>query len=192
MFLVFPRVRLRVSVFALPSLLCMLWLEGALPFLMLIASAMLHESGHLLAMRSVGSVARRVDILPMGALIVCPEGLSYRDEAVIALSGPMFSLAASFIAFCIYALSKNVYLFFFGFINLFLAVFNLLPVKRSDGGKALFCLLMQRNIENADRICSFASIASRLTVLTLASVSIALSGYNLGVILLLFALLLQL
>lgn len=192
MFLVFPRLRLRISVFALPALLIMLWLEGLFPFLLLVASALVHELGHVFAIKTLGCRARRIDVLPMGALIVCPEGLSYRDETVIALSGPMFSLAASLIAICAYALSKNVYLFFFSFINLFLAVFNLLPVKRSDGGKALFCLLMHGNKENAERICLTASKCSKLLLVLLISAGMVLSDFNLGAAMLSIALIFQL
>jgi stage IV sporulation protein FB len=192
MFLVFPRIRLRISVFALPALLVMLWLEGLLPFVMLVLSAVIHEIGHILAIRRLGYRARRVDVLPMGALIVCPESITYRDETVIALSGPISSAVASFAAFCIYSLTFDEYIFFFAFINLTLAVFNLLPIKSLDGGKALNCFLLYKGKENCERICSAASVFAKVTLVILMLAGVVSSGYNLGVILLSSALLFQL
>ncbi len=192
MFLVFPRIRLRISVFALPALLVMLWLEGLLPFLLLLLSAAIHEIGHILAMSRLGYRARRVDVLPMGALIVCPESITYKDETFIALSGPIASLTVSIIAFCIYALTFDEYIFFFAFINLTLAVFNLLPIKRLDGGKALFCFLLYKGKESCERICSAASVFAKVMLIILMLSGIVSSEYNLGVILLSSALLFQL
>ncbi len=192
MFLVFPRIRMRISVFALPAMLIMLWLEGVLPFLMLVVSAAIHEIGHIFAMKFLGYRARRVDILPMGALIVCPESITYRDEALIALSGPFASLTASMIAFCVYAAESNAYSFFFAFVNTVLALFNLLPIEKLDGGKALACVLLHKSKENCERICSAVSKVTKLLLVLIIACGIASSGCNLGVILLSVTLLLQL
>ena len=96
MFILFPRLRLRVSVFALPAFGLMLWCEGAMPFTILILSALCHEMGHITAMLLTKHRPRRIDVLLMGALIVCPEGISHRDDLIIALCGPLTSLCLAF------------------------------------------------------------------------------------------------
>ncbi len=191
MFLVFPRARLRASVFAIPSMIVMLWLEGLLPFFILMLSALVHELGHIAAMRLLGYRARRIDILPMGALIVCPEGISYLHETVIALSGPIASLLTSAIAFCVYAVSREASSLFVAFVNLLLGVFNLMPIEKLDGGKALYCFLSHKNNESCRRISSAASYASKAVVIILVSFAVIVSGGNLGAIVLSAALLLQ-
>ena len=192
MFLVLPRFRLRVSVIALPSLIVMLWLEGFLPFFILVFSAVLHETAHIAVMRILGYRARRIDILPMGALIVCPEAIPFRDEAAIALAGPIASLTASAVGFIAFAVSKNAYTIFFAIVNLMLALFNLLPVASLDGGKALFCLLQYKEKRSCARICTFASLFSKTLLIIIIALAVIFSGYNLGVISLFLALLVQL
>ena len=192
MFLVLPRFRIRVSVFALPSLLVMLWLEGLLPFLILMLSALVHEVGHIIAIRALGYRARRIDILPMGALIVCPEGVPYLHETVIALAGPVFSLSASAVVFCMYLITSDVYLFFAAFVNLLLGAFNLMPIEKLDGGKALCCFLLYKNKESCEKISSAASLTFEIFVFAVAAAAIITSGCNPGAVLLSASLLLQL
>lgn len=192
MFLVLPRFRLRVSVIALPSLFVMLWLEGFLPFFILVFSAVLHETAHIAVMRILGYRARRIDILPMGALIVCPEAIPFRDEAAIALAGPIASLTASAVGLLAFIVNKNAYIIFFAIVNLMLALFNLLPVASLDGGKALFCLLQYKEKRSCARICAFASLFSKTLLIMIIALAVIFSGYNLGVISLFLALLVQL
>ena len=192
MFVVFPKLRLRISVFALPAMLLMLWTEGTAAFLMLVFSALTHECGHIVALKLLGYRARRVDLLPMGALIVCPEGIPDRDEFVIALSGPLFSLVLSLVFTCLFFALGGVLLLFGAVINASLGTFNLLPVSKLDGGKALFCFLSYKGVKNASRICNIASAVSK-SIFVAASVLCAMAtDFNLGVILLLLALLFQL
>ncbi|MBO4277469.1 MAG: hypothetical protein J5925_03615, partial [Clostridia bacterium] len=139
--IIFPRLRLRVSAFALPAILLLIALESALPFAVLVLSALFHELGHLLALKKCGVRPRRTDLLPMGAVIVCPEGLSYREELFVALAGPFFSFAAALFCGVFYAFCGGVYPLYACLVNSLLAFFNLLPIKKLDGGKALFCLL---------------------------------------------------
>lgn len=193
MYIVFPRMRLRLSVLALPSFLLMLWLEGLMPFCLMLFSAAFHELGHLAALRQCGRRARRIDILPMGALIVCPEGIADRDEALIALAGPLFSLFLFALSAVGYLIFGKVFLLFAAVINLVLAVFNLMPERKLDGGKALFCFLLCRtNKETAEQICSVASLAATAVLSAVMLYCIYHSGFNAGVMLLCGALLLQL
>ena len=160
MFLVFPRWRLRISVFALPLAIIMLWWEGFLPFLILILSALIHELGHIFAMKRLGHIPRRIDVLPMGALIVCPEGICYKQDMLIALSGPLVSLLTGVFFLAVYFVFNNTYLLFCGLSNLVLCLFNMLPIKKLDGGKALYCYLLWRRKDEikTQRFCLWVSV----------------------------------
>ncbi len=173
-------------------MLLMLWLEGKAAFSVLMLSAAVHEIGHILAMKILGYRARRVDILPMGALIVCPEGVPDRDEVIIALAGPIASLLTALVSFAFFAVNGDAISLFCSVINLSLGAFNLLPVEKLDGGKALCCFLSHRKKENGRRICSAASVCSKMIFLSIAMLCAVCSGFNLGVIVLSAALLLQL
>ena len=90
MYILFPRLRLRVSAFALPGALLLIYCEGLLPFCILFLSCLLHEFGHLAALCICKCRYRRMDILPMGALIVCPEGMPYKKELAVALAAAVY------------------------------------------------------------------------------------------------------
>ncbi len=191
MFIVFPRLRMRISVFALPIYLLMLWLEGATPFILVLFSAFAHELGHLFAMKALGYNIRRLDILPMGALIVCPEGIPYRHDGIIALAGPLISLVCASVFWVWFSINGSEYALYGGVINLTLGLFNLMPIKKLDGGKALYCFLANKKAE-AERLCSFASAFGFVLFASFLLCCICISGYNFGVILLSVALVFQL
>jgi Zn-dependent protease len=135
----------------------MTWLEGVEPFFVMLFSASLHEAGHIFMMRTLGYRVRRVDILPMGALIVCPEGIPDYDEMKIALAGPLVSLFLALVSSLWFLESKSAISLLTTLINLVFGAFNLLPVRKLDGGKALFCFLSGKT-KRAEKICSFMSL----------------------------------
>lgn len=190
----FPRARVRVSPFVLPAALFMLALESALPFAVLILSALIHESGHLLALKKQGARPRRIDVLPMGAVIVCPEGLACKEELAVALAGPAFSFAAALVCFFAFLISGGVYPLYACLINALLAFFNLLPLKKLDGGKALFNLLCIRGTDCAEnaRVCSAANTCAAALCAVLALAAFFYSGFNPGAAVLMLSLAMQL
>ncbi len=191
-YIIFPKLRTRLSIFALPALALMLWLEGASAFIILLASAILHEIGHILAIGFCGYRVRRIDVLPMGAIIVVPEGIPDFYEFVIAVSGPAVSVACGFLGLAIFLITNSVWALFFAFVNLILGFFNLMPITKLDGGKALLSLLRHKNIKNADRISACVSKIGFSLIVFLLTLCFVLSNCNLGVLILCLALALQL
>ena len=188
-----PRLRLRISIYAIPTLLLMLWLEGFAPFILLLSSAFVHELGHLWAMHLSERKPRRIDILPMGAVIVCPEGIPHGWEALIAISGPAFSFVGAIIAIIAFCATGHALALYAIVINLALATFNLLPVKKLDGGKAMQSFLLYKNTKEkaAKQICFAASVISKCIFAFVAITCVVISNFNLGVITLASALLVQ-
>lgn len=191
MYILFPRLRLRVSAFALPGALLLIYCEGLLPFCILFLSCLLHEFGHLAALCICKCRYRRMDILPMGALIVCPEGMPYKKELAVALAGPAASALGCSAALAFFAAFGSVSALYAFAVGAVLCLFNLMPAKRLDGGKALLnYLLMHKEKDTAERICSaVSSVVFVLLFALAAAVYFALDG-NAGVMLMLTLLLL--
>ena len=191
MYILFPRLRLRVSAFALPGALLLIYCEGLLPFCILFLSCLLHEFGHLAALCICKCRYRRMDILPMGALIVCPEGMPYKKELAVALAGPAASALGCAAALAFFAAFGSVSALYAFAVGAVLCRFNLMPAKRLDGGKALLnYLLMHKEKDTAERICSaVSSVVFVLLFALAAAVYFALDG-NAGVMLMLTLLLL--
>ncbi len=190
-FILFPRVRLRISLLALPTVLLLLWSEDLIPFFVMLSSALVHELGHILALKHLGYRIRRIDILPMGAVIVVPEGIPYFCEFIIALAGPAVSLLCALLGFVVFLFAKTPITLYFGLINTVLGLFNLLPIKKLDGGKALSCILLHKQKNSSEQICSAASVCAKAVLVTLCVLLVVMSDYNLGVILLTSALIMQ-
>ena len=104
----------------------------------------LHEAGHVLAIRLVSGNIKQFNITVVGAELVLLHPLSYGRELLSAAAGPGMDLLLA-------ALIRGHWPLFTG-LNLALAVFNLLPLRRLDGGRMLRCCLsMALGPEGADR-----------------------------------------
>lgn len=168
LYAVFPRQKLRVNLLALPAFLLTVWLEGALPAMLLFLAVLLHEAGHAAALCAFRVPVRRVDIQPMGALIVYDETVcSLRATAWIAFSGAGVNLLLCILSVSVARLllpaEVGVYLLFFGFVNGGLALLNLWPWEKLDGGKLLFSLLLRRySPDRCEAICRTVSRVSAI------------------------------
>lgn len=128
--------------------------------LLFLLAVLIHEGGHFLAIHFFRVPIERFSLTALGAEIVAGDPyLSYRKEIFISLSGPMAGL------FCcgglIFLIRQNFapLLIYFFFCNLFLSLFNLLPAKELDGGKALFSLICQLSShETANTVLSVIHI----------------------------------
>ena len=102
---------------------------------MVLLACTVHELGHLFAIQMLGGTVKLIRLTVIGAEIVLARPLGYWQEGLSALAGPGANLLLAFL-FC--ELDRGVV---FAGLNLILALFNLLPVGRLDGGRALFCTL---------------------------------------------------
>ncbi len=105
---------------------------------------LVHEYGHVLAMRSLGLRVRGVLFLPLlGAATVPEQAFPGRhDEARVALSGPMTALPMALASMLLWRLGvisdqtgRDAFVW-----SLALNALNLLPLMPLDGGRALLTL----------------------------------------------------
>lgn len=104
-----------------------------LPMAML--ACITHEMGHYVVIRIYGGSVKEICLTAIGAEMVVDRPLGYWQEGLTALAGPGVNLLLA-LAACYF---KDGLLF--AGLNLALALFNLMPVGRLDGGRAVYCTL---------------------------------------------------
>ena len=121
-------------------------------FLVYTLVAVMHEFGHFYASSKLGYKLNRIVLMPYGALISGNlEDVSYKDEALIALAGPLVNTITALFFAGLWWFFPSTYpyteLAFFASISI--AIINLLPCHPLDGGRFLsstLSLFIKRNI----------------------------------------------
>ncbi|MBU6997553.1 MAG: site-2 protease family protein [Theionarchaea archaeon] len=155
-------------------------LRGALLVSVLFVFVVLHELAHSRQAQKYGVKVRDVTLLPIGGVSNMESMPSEpRQELKVALAGPLTSLAIGFIVLGLdYIVGYTILDFSFekiatswdyipvylGWINILLALFNLLPAFPMDGGRVVRAYLAQRmNYARATRVA--ASIGKGFAIL---------------------------
>lgn len=136
----FGRIRLH-PFFILLFLLA--WYAGLLlDLFILFLLVILHEIGHAAVANYLGYEVEEVSLLPFGGvakLTYGDLGFQPRHEAAVAIAGPFVNFILILFAFIFNQIgiwSQNFYHLVFQ-LNLWIAIFNLLPAMPLDGGRIL-------------------------------------------------------
>ncbi len=123
-----------------------LW--GIVLAVLLFASVLLHELGHVLVARMQGSRVRDVTLMLLGGVSHIEElSKRPRDEARMAIVGPLVSIAIAVVAYAAHLVFTGIApdlqfgLYYLAQINLGIGLFNLLPAFPLDGGRVLRSML---------------------------------------------------
>jgi Zn-dependent protease len=112
------------------------WLYGWRFGALLTAAILFHEWGHVRAMRLVGVEPKGIWMIPfMGGMAFMTPPQTRRQEAVIALGGPVFGLGSVVAIAAIWAISGERNWAAYAAIIAFVNLFNLLPIGVLDGGR---------------------------------------------------------
>ncbi len=141
------------------------WWMGITGALGLFGSIIIHELSHSLVARRYGLPIRGITLWIFGGVAeMGSEPPSPRAEFMMAIAGPITSIALGVVFFGLHGLSKasgwpppiTGVLEYLGSINWLLAAFNLLPGFPLDGGRVLRSVLwhFKNNLRWATRIAS--------------------------------------
>ncbi|GAB1489427.1 hypothetical protein MASR2M8_18800 [Opitutaceae bacterium] len=170
-----PLIVLVVSAFVFVGLGVLRWeLTFVLSFL---AAIFVHETGHVLAMRLFRYRDLRMMFIPFigGMAGGDPDDLDAGRIAAISLAGPLIGLLGGLTAAGLAHLTGIEDFRHFGWISLYLNLFNLLPLVPLDGGHFINELLFARR-PRAELV--FKAVA----LVALAAIIIVSKFYILGVV----------
>lgn len=112
--------------------------NGWEPLATVLGAAAVHELGHWITLRLLGAEVTGLRLSALGAVLETDSGrLSYGGELAAVLAGPGANLLT---ALALTALGEGRWPAAVG-ANLVLCVFNLLPIRPLDGGRALYLLV---------------------------------------------------
>lgn len=134
-------------------------LLGAVEVLPLISlAALLHEMGHLLALRAFAVDVEGIYFTAFGMEIRADTRfLPYQKDIICTLAGPLVNLLSAVI------LARLTEDYLLAGANLLEGVFNLLPLTGLDGARALHLLLSWLlDPIRADRICCMVEVVCAL------------------------------
>ncbi len=122
------------------------WLLGAGTAVLFFGSVLAHELSHAIVARRLGLKVGGITLFIFGgATTIETESASARDEALIALAGPLMSLVIGGLLLVAGALIQQAQVQalvgWLGVINVALGAFNLVPGYPMDGGRVLRAIL---------------------------------------------------
>ena len=138
------------------------WTLGAATSILFFASILLHELGHTFVALRYGVPVREINLFIFGGVAVLTrESPSAKAEFWIAIAGPIVSFALAGIFALLWIGSGDfLYLaipaFFLAWINLTVAVFNMIPGFPLDGGRVLRAIVwgIKGDLHKATRFAS--------------------------------------
>ena len=126
----------------------LLWLGGLWGLLavgLTFSSVLVHELGHAVVARKLGVPVSAIGLHFFGgAAQMSGHPRTAKDEILIAAAGPAVSLVLAGLGLGLGALLGSTFISLVGWINVVLAVFNLIPALPMDGGRILRALLTRR------------------------------------------------
>lgn len=155
-------------------------------FLTFTLSALVHEMGHAVMAERLGYGLNRIKLMPYGAVCQCEiGGISYKDEILVAIYGPLFNIFVCVIFTCFWWLAPESYPYLESvvFTNLCIFFINLLPAYPLDGGRILSATLsLALPRKKSVAITKGIGVAFALAILALFVYGTTIGKVNLSVL----------
>jgi len=174
-----------------PLLIIMMALSVVMGFyielLTLFGIVIIHELGHVVAARYYGWEVSEVQLLPFGGVAVIEEqgGGTAWEEIVVAMAGPLQNAIMIILAFIMKSTSlwNDGWVDYFVQANIWIALFNLLPILPLDGGRILQAILSYRiSYYYTLKLTIWMSLVMSGALLSAAVYSYPNSGLNLNLL----------
>lgn len=141
------------------------WSLGIIASILFFASVLAHELSHSLVAIQQGEKVRNITLFIFGGVAqIGAEPDTPRKEFLIALVGPLTSIAISIVSGMVWWLSREIstpvasIAHYLSIINGMLAFFNLIPGFPLDGGRMVRSLIwgVSKNLKLATQVASFS------------------------------------
>lgn len=160
--------RIRLSVTALLALMGVYIFDTQGVFCAFAASVVIHELGHLAALRLFKRRVSELRIDLWGLTIRCDKPLSYKHELITAAAGPLASLLFAVLMSATGRYSGTQAFYVVSGLSLIYCIYNALPVRMLDGGSVLFdAVVLISDLDHAERIVCVTSCLVILLLLIL-------------------------
>ena len=140
-------------------------------YAIIMAFALVHETGHLIAGMLLGLRPQKMRILPFGASIsfeYCNK--TNLQKLIIPLAGPITNALIAIIMLFMPEFTDRTLIIY---SNILIAIFNLLPIYPLDGGRIIKALLERKNNkEQSSNIINKISNITAVILTILASIGI--------------------
>ncbi len=122
------------------------WSMGISAALLLFVSVLLHELSHSLVAKVMNIEVESITLFFFGGVAgITREDMKPKEEFLMAIAGPLFSLVLSGVFFLIHLLNGYIFItaitLYLYQLNFVLAIFNMVPGFPLDGGRAFRAVL---------------------------------------------------
>ncbi len=143
-FVVFKHTNLFKILLTVLAFLSFLTFCNATVSLIILAGLVVHEYGHVLALKFLKIENKGFFPVPfLGAITVfdARQVVTQRNNFIISICGPLFGTLGAVACLIAYKLTGNEVLGFSAFLMVILNLFNMLPTAMLDGGKIFDCIV---------------------------------------------------
>ncbi len=166
-------IRIKLNLFFILFLFVTIYIGYIHQSLIIFASVLLHEIGHVIVAKLLGIKVEEIELFPFGGVAKMEDITKYGGymEAFIAIAGP--GVTAFIAAVGIIFSGSNELLKTIGQYNIILLIFNIMPALPMDGGRIIRNILL--HFMSYKQATKAMVISGRLT-------AIALVLYNIFII----------
>lgn len=152
-----------------------------------VLAALIHEFGHISAMMIKKCRPQKISFRAFDINIIdrTRAKRNYNDDLFILIAGPLSNIIFCVVLYCIYKFWGCDWLIKPIYENIFIAIFNILPIESLDGGQIFFNLLCRRlSVKTATNFTVLISFMVLLPVAAVGFYILIVSRYNFSLLLL--------